>query len=43
MLNIMIAHTTPTRNISEAPELGTPRFKGQMLAPNGVCYRRAPL
>ena len=22
-------HTTPTGNITEAPELGTPRYKGQ--------------
>ena len=29
MLNSPIMHTTPTENIPEAPELGTPRYKGQ--------------
>ena len=28
MLNSLITHTTPTGNIPEAPELGTPRYKG---------------
>ena len=30
MLNSLITHTTPTGNILEAPELGTPRYNGQM-------------
>ena len=37
------ASTTPAGNILEAPELGTPRYKGQMLVPNGVRYGGAPL
>ena len=41
MLNSTIMHATPTRNIPEAPELGTPHYNG--LVPNGVCYRGVPL
>ena len=29
LLNSLIMRTTPTGNIPEAPELGTPRYKGQ--------------
>ena len=40
MLNIMIAHTTPTGNILEAGHLA---LRDRMSAPNGVCYRGVPL
>ena len=33
MLNSPITHVTPTGNIPEAPELGTPRYKGQNVGP----------
>ena len=33
-----IMHTTPTGNIPEAPELGTPRYSGQNFGP-----QRCPL
>ena len=37
MINsLIITHTTPTGNILEAPELGTPRYK--VLVPSGVHY-----
>ena len=32
-----------TGNILKAPGLGIPRYKGQMLVPNGVRYRGVPL
>ena len=38
MLNSPITHTSPTRNIPEAPELGTLAIKDKMLVPNGVRY-----
>ena len=33
-------HTTPTGNIPEAPELGTPHYKGQNV---GVHYKEVQL
>ena len=35
--------TTPTGNVSKAPQLGTPHYKGQNILSAGVSYRGAPL
>ena len=40
VVNIFI---TPTKNILEASELGTPHYKGKIVGPNSVHYRGIPL
>ena len=41
--NVTMLCSTARLFLPEAPELGTPRYKGQNLGSNGVRYREVPL